>query len=270
MRILFCGDVVGRPGRDILAERLPGLREALALDLVIVNGENAAGGFGITPEICKSLYQVGADAITLGNHAWNQRGTESYIETDRRLLRARNYPKGTPGSAGALLRTQGGRSVFVFQVLTQLFMDPIGEPFACVEETLQEHRLGQSVDAIVLDVHGEATSEKQALACLADGRASLVVGTHTHVPTADQRILPEGTAYISDVGMCGAYESIIGLAVDAPLARFTRKRPGPRAQPAQGEGTLCAVLVETDDETGLARHVGVLRVGGALEEAWPL
>lgn len=270
MRILFCGDVVGRSGRDILTGRLPGLREELALDLVIVNGENAAGGFGITPEICRSLYQVGADVITLGNHAWDQRGTERYIETDGRLVRARNYPKGTPGSAGALLHTRDGRSVFVFQVLTQLFMDPIGEPFACVEETLQQHRLGQSVDALVLDVHGEATSEKQALAYLADGRASLVAGTHTHVPTADQRILPKGTAYISDVGMCGSYESIIGLAVDAPLARFTRKRPGPRATPAQGDATLCAVLVETDDETGLARHVGVLRSGGVLPEAWPV
>ena len=270
MRILFCGDVAGRAGRDVLAERLPGLREQLALDLVIVNGENAAGGFGITPEICKALYQVGADAITLGNHAWDQRGTERYIETDRRLVRARNYPKGTPGSAGALLHTQDGRSVFVFQVLTQLFMDPIGEPFACVEETLQEYRLGHSVDAIVLDVHGEATSEKQALAYLADGRVSLVAGTHTHVPTADHRILPAGTAYISDVGMCGAYESIIGLALDGPMARFTRKRPGPRATPAQGEATLCAVLVETDDETGLARHVGLLRQGGILAEAWPL
>ena len=192
MRILFCGDVVGRPGRDILSERLPDLREELALDLVIVNGENAAGGFGITPEICKALYQVGADVITLGNHAWDQRGTERYIETDRRLIRARNYPKGTPGSAGALLHTQDGRSVFVFQVLTQLFMDPIGEPFACVEETLQEHRLGQSVDAIVLDVHGEATSEKQALAYLADGRVSLAVGTHTHVPTADHHSSAQG------------------------------------------------------------------------------
>ena len=269
MRILFCGDVVGRSGRDILIERLPGLREELALDLVIVNGENAAGGFGITADICKSLYQVGADVITLGNHAWDQRGTERYIETDGRLVRARNYPKGTPGSAGALLHTRDGRSVFVFQVLTQLFMDPIGEPFACVDETLQQHRLGQSVDALVLDVHGEATSEKQALAYLADGRASLVAGTHTHVPTADQRILPKGTAYISDVGMCGSYESIIGLAVDAPLARFTRKRPGARATPAQGDATLCAVLVETDDESGLARHVGVLRSGGVLPEAWP-
>ncbi len=270
MRILFCGDVAGRAGRDILAERLPALREELALDLVIVNGENAAGGFGITPEICKALYQVGADAITLGNHAWDQRGTERYIETDPRLIRARNYPRGTPGSAGALLHTQDGRSVFVFQVLTQLFMDPIGEPFACVEETLQEYRLGHSVDAIVLDVHGEATSEKQALAYLADGRVSLVAGTHTHVPTADHRILPAGTAYISDVGMCGAYESIIGLALDGPMARFTRKRPGPRAAPAQGEATLCAVLVETDDETGLARHVGTLRQGGILAEAWPV
>lgn len=269
MRILFCGDVVGRAGRDVLAERLPGLRDELALDVVIVNGENAAGGFGITAEICRALYQVGADVITLGNHAWDQRGTERHIESDRKLIRARNYPKGTPGSGGALVRTRDGRTVFVFQVLTQLFMDPIGEPFACVEEALQAHRLGHSVDAIVLDVHGEATSEKQALACHADGKVSLVVGTHTHVPTADHRILPGGTAYLSDVGMCGSYESIIGLAVEAPLARFVRKRPGRRAEPAQGAATLCAVLVETDDKTGLAHHVGPLRLGGVLQEVWP-
>ncbi len=270
MRILFCGDVFGRAGRDILAERLPGLRDALALDIVIVNGENAAGGFGITADICQSLYQVGADVITLGNHAWDQRGTERYIETDRKLVRARNYPKETPGSAGALVQTRDGRSVFVFQVLTQLFMDPIGDPFACVEDTLQEYRLGRSVNAIVLDVHGEATSEKQALGYHADGRVSLVVGTHTHVPTADQRVLPGGTAYISDVGMCGSYESIIGLAVDAPLARFVKKRPGARPSPALDDPTLCAVLVETDDKTGLARHIGTLRAGGVLQEAWPV
>ncbi len=269
MRILFCGDVVGRAGRDVVTEQLPRLREALALDVAIVNGENAAGGFGITADICRALYQTGADIITLGNHAWDQRGTESYIETDPRLVRARNYPKGTPGSAGALIRTPDGRSVFVFQVLTQLFMDPIGEPFACVEETLREYRLGTSVNAIVLDVHGEATSEKQALGYLADGRASLVVGTHTHVPTADHRILPKGTAYISDVGMCGSYDSIIGLAVDAPLARFVSKRPGARPAPAMDDPTLCAVLVETDDKTGLARHIAPLRLGGVLEEASP-
>ena len=236
MRILFCGDVVGRSGRDILTGRLPGLREELALDLVIVNGENAAGGFGITADICKSLYQVGADVITLGNHAWDQRGTERYIETDGRLVRARNYPKGTPGSAGALLHTRDGRSVFVFQVLTQLFMDPIGEPFACVDETLQQHRLGQSVDALVLDVHGEATSEKQALAYLADGRASLVAGTHTHVPTADQRILPKGTAYIS-MSACAAATN---RSSASPWTRRSPASPGsapasarrrPRARP---------------------------------------
>lgn len=270
MRILVCGDVVGRSGRGAVLGRLGELRAALALDFVVVNGENAAGGFGITPEICRALYQVGADVITLGNHAWDQRGTERHIEGDRKLIRARNYPRGTPGSGGALLRTRDGRTVFIFQVLTQLFMDPIGEPFACVEEALREHRLGHSVDAIVLDVHGEATSEKQALAYHADGRVSLVVGTHTHVPTADHRILPGGTAYLSDVGMCGSYESIIGLAVEAPLARFVRKRPGRRGEPAQGAATLCAVLVETDDESGRARSIAPLRVGGVLQEARPV
>ena len=167
------------PAATSCRNALPDLREEFALDLVIVNGENAAGGFGITPEICKALYQVGADVITLGNHAWDQRGTERYIETDRRLVRARNYPKSTPGSAGALLHTRDGRSVFVFQVLTQLFMDPIGEPFACVEETLQEHRLGQSVDAIVLDVHGEA-DERETGARLSGRRPRVAGGGHPY------------------------------------------------------------------------------------------
>ena len=271
MRILFCGDVVGRPGRDILTEHLPGLREELALDLVIVNGENAAGGFGITAEICRGLYQVGADVITLGNHAWDQRGTERYIEIrraagprpqlsqgharQRRCVAAHaRRPLGLrlPGAHPALhgphrraLRLRRG--------------DAAGAPARAVGGC---DRVGR--------IHGEATSEKQALAYLADGRVSLAAGTHTHVPTADHRILPKGTAYISDVGMCGSYESIIGLAVDAPLARFTRKRPGPRAAPADGEATLCAVLVETDDDTGLARHVGVLRQGGVLQAASPV
>ncbi len=269
MRILFCGDVVGRAGRDVVAEHLPGLREELALDLVIVNGENAAGGFGITGEICRGLYQVGADLVTLGNHAWDQRGTDRYIETDPKLLRARNYPKGTPGSDGAIFRTADGRTAFVFQVLTQLFMDPIGDPFACVEETLVQHRLGHSVNAIVMDIHGEATSEKQALGYLADGRVSLAVGTHTHVPTADERILPGGTAYMSDVGMCGSYESIIGLDPGVALQRFTKKRSVGRPNPASEAPMLCGVLVETDDATGLAQSVAPVRIGGILTPTPP-
>jgi metallophosphoesterase (TIGR00282 family) len=269
MRILFCGDVVGRAGRDILVEKLPGLRESLALDLVVVNGENAAGGFGITPDICEALYQVGTDVITLGNHAWDQKGTDAYIETDPRLVRARNFPKGTPGSGGALYTLQDGRKVFVFQLLTQLFMAPIDDPFACLVETLATYRLGHSVDAIVFDIHGEATSEKQALAYLADGKVSFSVGSHTHVPTADARILPGGSGYMTDAGMCGDYDSIIGLEIENSLARFVKKRSAGRFVAASGEATLSGLFVETDDATGLAKEVQPVRVGGILDENLP-
>ncbi|MGD9538011.1 MAG: TIGR00282 family metallophosphoesterase [Alphaproteobacteria bacterium] len=269
MRILFLGDIVGRSGRDVIARELPGIRERLALDFVIVNGENAAGGFGITGEICRTLYQVGADVLTLGNHAWDQRETLSYIETDPRLLRPLNYPPGTPGRGAATFKTRDGRSVLVIQLMGRLFMDPLDCPFLTVAAELEKHRLGATVDAIVVDIHAEATSEKQALGYFLDGRVSLAVGTHTHVPTADQRILPKGTAYQTDAGMCGAYESVIGMEIGLAVERFVRKLPTARLEPAQGEATISGVLVETDDRTGLAKSVAPLRVGGGLTPAWP-
>jgi hypothetical protein len=269
MRLLFLGDIVGRAGRDAVARRLPELRERLRLDFVIVNGENAAGGYGITGEICRALYQVGADVLTLGNHAWDQRETVGYIETDPKLLRPLNYPPGTPGRGAATFRTQDGRSVLVIQLMTRLFMDPLDCPFAAVRSELQKHQLGATVDAIVVDIHGEATSEKQALGYLLDGAVSLAVGSHTHVPTADARILPKGTAFQTDAGMCGTYESVIGMEVAVAVERFVRKLPVARLEPAQGEAMVCGVLVETDDRSGLAKSVAPLRVGPGLAEAWP-
>ncbi len=270
MRILYCGDIVGRSGREVVIANLAELRDKLDLDFVLACGENAAGGFGITAKICRELYEAGVDAITLGNHAWDQREMIAHIDGEPRLIRPHNYPPGTPGRGAQVYEVRGGRKVLVVQVMTRLFMDPLDDPFASVEDALAAHRLGGTVDAIIVDIHGEATSEKMALGHLVDGRASLAAGTHTHVPTADWQILPGGTAYLTDIGMCGDYDSVIGMKKEPPLARFTRKMPTERLSAAEGEGTLCAVFVETDDATGRATHVAPLRLGGRLAPHWPV
>jgi hypothetical protein len=269
MRLLFCGDVVGRSGREVVCEHLPRLRRELALDFVVVNGENAAGGFGITEKICAELYAAGTDVITTGNHVWDQKETVGFIGGDPRLLRPINYPAGTPGKGAAVFPAPRGRKVMVINPMGRLFMDPLDDPFALVERELASQRLGATVDAIIVDVHAEATSEKMAMGHLLDGRVSLVVGTHTHVPTADSQILPKGTAYQTDAGMCGDYDSVIGMEKAVPIARFTRKLPTERLAAASGPATLCAVFVETDDRSGLARAVSPLRIGGRLTPHWP-
>ncbi len=269
MRLLFLGDIVGRAGRDALVAALPDLRARLALDVVIVNGENAAHGFGITEAICAELYAAGVDCITGGNHSWDKREALTFIDRDTRLLRPLNYPEGTPGRGAMLVDTPAGR-LLVINVLGRLFMDPLDDPFACIEAELAKVRLGATVDAIVIDAHGEATSEKTAIGVMVDGRVSAVVGSHTHVPTADWRILPGGTAYHTDTGMCGDYESIIGMEKTEPLNRFRKKISQGRLQPAQGPATLCGTYVETDDKTGLAVYIAPLRLGGVLHPAWPL
>ena len=268
MKILYCGDVVGRAGRRVLLDTLPRLRADLGLDIAIVNGENAAGGFGITPEICQEFYAAGADLITTGNHVFDQRDLIGHIDQDPRLLRPLNMLPGTPGRGSTVLHLANGRKVLVVQVIGRLFMGAYGDPFGALESELARHPLGAAVDAIVVDVHAEATSEKTALGHLADGRASLVVGSHTHVPTADHQILPGGTAYLSDVGMTGDYDSVIGMGKEVALQRFRSHVPGPRLTPALGEATLCAVYVETRAD-GLARRIAPLRLGGRLAAAMP-
>jgi metallophosphoesterase (TIGR00282 family) len=260
---------VGRPGRVAVVDHLAGLRKRLALDFVVANGENAAGGFGITGKICQELFAAGVDVITGGNHMWDQREALSYIGGEPRLLRPQNYPASTPGRGSGLFAAPKGRKVLVMSVMGRLFMDALDDPFACVERELAKHRLGISAQAIILDVHAEATSEKMAMGHAVDGRVSLCVGTHTHVPTADTMVLPGGTAYQSDAGMCGDYDSVIGMDKAVPIARFTRKLPTERLSVAKGEGTLCAVFVETDDKTGLALRAEPLRVGGRLAETLP-
>ena len=269
MRMLFLGDVVGRPGREIVISRLPELVARWSLDLVVVNGENAAGGFGITEAIYTELMEAGADAVTLGNHAFDQRDALVFIERAPALVRPMNYPPGTPGRGAALVEAKNGARVLVLNVMGRIFMDPLDGPFAALDRALEGAALGEMVDAVVVDVHAETTSEKQAIGHYCDGRATLVVGTHTHVPTADHRILPGGTAYMTDAGMCGAYDGVIGMDKEEPLRRFTRKLASGRFEPATGPGTLSGVAVETDDRTGLAVKVAAVRLGAGLEETLP-
>ena len=269
MRILFIGDVVGRSGRAVVTERLPRLVRDWKLDLVIANGENAAGGFGITETIYQDLIDAGADAVTLGNHSWDQREALVFIERAPRLIRPLNYPAGTPGRGVALIEAKNGARALVVNAMGRIFMDPLDDPFAAVDRELAACPLRQGADAIVVDMHAETTSEKQAMGHFLDGRASLVVGTHTHAPTADHRVLPGGTAFMSDVGMTGDYDSVIGMTKDEPIGRFLRKIATSKFEPAMGPATLSGLAVETDDKTGLALRVGAVRLGGPLEQARP-
>jgi metallophosphoesterase (TIGR00282 family) len=269
MRILFLGDVVGRTGREAVGNALPRLRGALGADLVVVNAENASHGFGLAPDMAQALFSAGADVITLGNHAWDRKEIIPYIAETPRLLRPLNYPPGTPGAGSVVVTLRDGRRALVLNVMARLFMDMLDDPFRGTAVELAKRRLGGDVAAVVIDIHGEATSEKQAFAHSFDGQASLIVGTHTHVPTADYQVLPGGTAYCSDAGMCGDYDSVIGMGKQVAALRFWKKLPGERLQPAEGAATICGLFVETDDATGLARRVEPLREGGRLAPAWP-
>lgn len=269
MRLLFLGDIVGRAGRNAVIDRLPALRQRWKLDAVVINGENAAGGFGLTEAIFEEIVAAGADAVTLGNHAFDQREALVFIERAPRLVRPANYPRGTPGRGAALIDLANGARLLVVQVMGRVFMDAMDDPFLAAEREIEACPLGRVADAILVDVHAEATSEKQSLGAFLDGRVSLVVGTHTHAPTADHRILPHGTAFVSDAGMCGDYDSVLGMDKEEPVRRFLHKTPGARFEPATGEATLCGLAVETDDATGLAVKVAPVRLGGVLSEAVP-
>lgn len=269
MKLLYCGDIVGRAGRRAVAKHLPGLRADFGIDLVVANGENAAAGFGITPKVAAELHDAGVDILTTGNHAFDQREIMPYMDKDTRILRPANYPPGTPGRGATQVTTATGRDVLVIQVMLRLFMEALDDPFRAVEDALADHEMGRSVDAVIVDVHGEATSEKMAMGQMLDGRVSLVVGSHSHIPTADAQIFSGGTGYQTDAGMCGDYDSVIGMEKDEAIARFVTRMRRERLSPAMGEGTLCAVYCETDDATGLATRIAPVRLGGRLAPALP-
>ncbi len=270
MKLLFLGDVMGRAGRAAITARLPALKVDWGLDFVVVNGENASSGAGLTPEHAKLILQAGADCVTLGDHAFDQKDMLSFIETEPRILRPLNFARGAPGHGARVFTASGGRKVLVMQVLGQVFMKrPFDDPFSAVEAVLKTHTLGGVVQATVVDMHAEATSEKMAMGHWCDGRASLVVGTHTHVPTGDAQILTGGTAYQTDAGMCGDYDSVIGMDKLEPLRRFITGMPKGRFEPASGEATLSGTYVETDDRSGKATRVRMIRIGGRLEPSLP-
>lgn len=260
---------MGRSGRELLLRRARGLRNGLGADILIVNGENAAAGFGITGKIADQLFDAGIDVITTGNHVWDQREIIPYIEQENRLLRPANYPDGTPGAGYHLFVCNKGKRVLTINVMGRVFMEALDNPFRVVEEILSRYILGQDCDAIVVDVHAEATAEKMAMGHFCDSHVSLVVGTHSHVPTADAQIFPGGTAYQTDAGMCGDYNSVIGMEIDEPLRRFTGSLSSKKFSPSLGPATLCGVLVETNPQSGLAERVAPVRIGANLGENLP-
>jgi len=268
VRIAVFGDIVGRSGRKAFCAELPRLKRRHGLDFIIVNGENAAGGFGVNAEIVEALIAAGADVVTTGNHAFDQRDDVDVFRTEQRLLRPLNFPKANPGRGAGLYETKDGRPVLVLHAQGQIEMHPCDDPFAAIDAAMASIALGRDADAIIVDFHAEATSEKQAMGHYLDGRVTAVLGTHTHTPTADDRVLGGGTAYMSDIGMCGDYDSVIGMEKTEPMRRFLTKMPSQRFQPAAGEATLCGVMIETAS-SGLASSIEPLRLGGCLRQAEP-
>ena len=265
MNLLFLGDVVGRSGRDAVMKHLPGLRERYKLDFIVINGDNAAAGFGITPAQCREFFAAGVDVITSGDHVWDQKELKPYLAQEKRLLRPLNFPPGTVGEGSGMFKTRSGKQVMVVHLLGQVFHKEHADcPFRLMDSLLASHKLGSGLNAILVDFHAEATSEKTAMGYHLDGRVSAVLGSHTHIPTSDARVLPRGTAYQTDCGMCGDYNSVIGFNPAQPIQRFLTKLPKIKLEVATGEATVSGAVIETDDASGLARSITPILLGGIL------
>lgn len=260
MKIIYCGDVVGRAGREAVLNNLENLRTLYKPDVIIVNVENAAHGFGVSPGICRDFLEKGVDALVTGNHVWQQRDIIPFLNDCKKIVRPLNYPETLPGRGFCEVELANGKKILVTQLLGRLFMEAVDCPAQAIDKLLKNYTLGRNIDAIFVDIHAEATSEKLATGYFLDGRVSIVAGTHTHVPTADARVLPKGTAYITDVGMCGDYESVLGFEIEEPVNRLTRKYTGGRLVPSKGKGTLFGIYVETDDKTGLAKSIEQIKL----------
>jgi metallophosphoesterase (TIGR00282 family) len=261
MKLLFIGDINGRSGRDVVRAHVPQLRATHGLDLVIANVDNISHGRGPTPATLKEMADAQIDLFTGGDHIWDNREMLAHLDREPHILRPLNYPINTPGKGFHVL-TVNAKRVLVVHALGRVFMQAHSDnPFQAIDALLQKHILGQTIDAIILDFHAEATSEKNAMGLYLDGRVSVVVGTHTHIPTADARVLPKGTAYCTDIGMSGDYNSVIGADPMIPIAKFSTGMAFDRMKPAEGIGTLSGVIVEIDDATGLARQIELIRVG---------
>jgi len=255
VKIVYCGDVVARSGREAVLNGIPKIKDIYNPDAIIVNVENAAHGFGATPGICRDFLDAGVDGLITGNHVWNQRELIPFLNDCKKIIRPLNYPKTNPGRGAVELELHNGKKILIIQVLGRMYMEAVDCPAQVIDELLQKYNLGKNIDAILVDIHAEATSEKLSLGYYLDGRVSVVAGTHTHVPTADARVLPNGTAYITDVGMCGDYESVLGFDKEEPINRLLRKYTGGRLSPSKGKGKLYGIFVETDDHTGLAQTI---------------
>ena len=260
MKIFYCGDVVARPGREAILNNLENIKQQYKPDVIIINADNAAHGFGVTPGIARDFFAKGADAILCGNHVWNQKDIIPFINDNKKIIRPLNYGEGHPGRGFCEVTLPNGRIILIIQVVGRVYMEAVDCPVKSIDNLLKSYNLSKTVDAIFVDIHAEATSEKQAFGHYFDGRVSAVIGSHTHVPTMDYKILPNGTAYMTDVGMCGDYDGVIGFEKEEPVARIARKYTGGRLIPCKGKGTLSAVLIETDDKTGLAINIEYIKI----------
>ncbi|MDR0968496.1 MAG: TIGR00282 family metallophosphoesterase [Holosporaceae bacterium] len=268
MRILILGDVSGRSGREAVLNRLPDFKKKQSVDFVVIDVDNAAHGFGITPDMARQFFEVGADVLTGGNHLFDQKDALALLQKEKRLLRPANMPDCVSGSGVLETTTADGRKIVAVHLIGRAGISFLSDnPFVCADKILAKYQIGKNVDAIVVDFHAEMTSEKVALGYYLDGRVSAVVGTHTHIPTADERILTGGTAFQTDVGMCGNYDSIIGVSKTL-IERFVKGYSYQKLSPAMGEATFCGLLVDTDDKTGLAASVKAIRIGGFLSESF--
>ena len=266
MNILILGDIVGPSGREALTKRLPGLIKKKKLDFVIVNGENAADtGVGITKKNTEEFFKVGTDVITSGNHIWDEKETAEFITSEKRLLRPENLIAGSPGVGTGIFNSKNNKKVAVINLMGNIFMRKCEDVFESAKKFTQVIKLKRDADFIIVDIHGEITSEKMAMGYFFDGKATMVVGTHTHVPTSDHRILEKGTAYQTDIGMCGDYNSVIGMNRDNSLKKFFKDSSAKKHYPALGEATISGLIVNGDEETGLAKNIEPIILGGSLE-----
>ena len=266
MRLLFLGDIVGKTARNSIAENLVDIKKQLSLDFVLVNAENATSGLGLSVPHAKLLFEAGVNCISLGDHAFDQNEMVNFAERENRIIRPINYAKSAPGSGFRLFNLEG-KKILILQVLGQVFMKkPFSDPFEAVESYLRKFSLKANVDVIIIDFHAEATSEKNALALNFDGRVSVIAGTHTHIPTSDTRILPNGTAYQTDLGMCGDYQSVIGMEKTEPIRRFITGMTKERFRPADGEATLSGIVVDINND-GLANKILPFRYKGLLNQS---
>ena len=266
MNILILGDIMGASGREAIIKKLPNLIKQKKIDFVIVNGENAADpGVGITKKNTEDFFRSGADVITTGNHVWDQKETMEFITSEKRLLRPQNLTEGSPGKGFGIFNSKNNKKVAVVNLMGNIFMKKCDDVFEAAKIFIQNVKLKRDADFIVVDMHGEITSEKMAMGYLFDGKVTMVIGTHTHVPTSDHRIMEKGTAYQTDIGMCGDYKSVIGMNRDNSLKKFLKDSTAKKHYPALGEATISGLMVKADEETGLAKNIEPIIIGGVLE-----